>query len=358
MPELPEVESGRHLVETHCTGSSISELLSAEMGGGPRDGQFDDKVYEISETVKGQGDYEALQGLKLLSVGRQGKQLWFMLDGGLSLLFHFGMTGSFVLKGHQIPSYKSFVVNTSEMEWPPKFTKCLIKFSNGEELAFCDPRRLGKIRIRGKNPSEELPISKLAPDPMQWGGKVPETFFRGLAKMTPNIKSVLLDQEKVVSGVGNWVADEVLYQSGIHPSVPCKNLPEATVLLLGNNLMDICRVACECTCSFKSFPEEWLFHTRWGKGKSASHDFHGNLIAFETVGGRTSAIVAAKQKKTFKEGEGAPTEGAKSSKYFAGKKVKEEGEERGDKKGKGKKRAATASTGGGKKSKAVKKEKG
>lgn len=330
MPELPEVESARHLADSHCVGTTISEFLSSELGGGPLDGQWDSKVYEVTEKVKGQSDYEALQGSELVSVGRQGKQLWFILSGKKSLLFHFGMTGSFVLKGREIPSYKSFVVNTSEMEWPPKFTKCLIRFSNGEELAFCDPRRLGKIRIRGANPEQELPISKLAPDPTQWEGSgVPESFIRGIQRMTPNIKSVLLDQEKVVSGVGNWVADEVLYQSGIHPSVPCKSLPEGTVLLLGQKLREICRVACECTCSFTSFPVEWLFHTRWGKGKSASHDYHGNLITFDTVGGRTSAIVSAVQKKTFKEGTGAAPEGARSSKYFSDKQVKQEEAEGG-----------------------------
>ena len=101
-------------------------------------------------------------------------------------------------------------------------------------------------------------------------------------------------------------------------------------------------MACECTCSFTSFPVEWLFHTRWGKGKSASHDYHGNLITFDTVGGRTSAIVSAVQKKTFKEGTGAAPEGARSSKYFSDKQVKQEEAEGegGGEGGKAKKKSA------------------
>ena len=45
------------------------------------------------------------------------------------------------------------------------------------------------------------------------------------------IKAVLLDQERVVCGVGNWVADEVLFQSGIHPSTPAAGLDDAQVCL-------------------------------------------------------------------------------------------------------------------------------
>lgn len=373
MPELPEVESARYLAEKHCLSSVIEKIVTLEMGGGPREGQFDDKVYETEAD-----QYERLEGKKLVSLGRQGKQMYFILTGdagdtSTSLLFHFGMTGSFVIRGEQIPSYKSFVVDTSEMEWPPKFTKCMIRFENGRELAFCDPRRLGKIRIRGPKPEMELPISKLALDPLQWeGGVVPDAFRQKLKSLSTNIKSVLLDQEKVVSGVGNWVADEVLYQTGIHPSVSCSALPNETVTLLGQTLVNICRVACECTCSFKSFPEEWLFHTRWGKGKAVSKDYLGNVITFETVGGRTSAIVTAVQKKTFKNGGSA--EVATSSRYFAeGERtmvkskakveVKEEAEtgaeaepaERAKKgKSKGTKRGAPGA--GAKKSKAVKKE--
>ena len=147
MPELPEVESARMLMEKHCIGSSIAQIDMLETGGGPRSGQFDDKVCDLPID-----SYLALQDSVLQSVHRRGKQLWFKLSGDTSLLWHFGMTGSFVIRGEPIPEYKSFVVNTSEQEWPPKFTKCHVKFSNGKELAFCDPRRLGKITIRGPEP--------------------------------------------------------------------------------------------------------------------------------------------------------------------------------------------------------------
>ena len=47
MPELPEVESARKLVQTHCLGSKIIRFVSNEQGNGPRHGLFDDIIYEI-----------------------------------------------------------------------------------------------------------------------------------------------------------------------------------------------------------------------------------------------------------------------------------------------------------------------
>eukprot|EP00971_Amphidinium_carterae_P328798 6460867-Amphidinium_carterae.1 len=50
------------------------------------------------------------------------------------------------------------------------------------------------------------------------------------------IKGLLLDQEKAVSGVGNWVADEVLYHASIHPAAVSKTLSETQVDALHNAL--------------------------------------------------------------------------------------------------------------------------
>ena len=49
---------------------------------------------------------------------------------------------------------------------------------------------------------------------MMWNKTITD-FVRRMRSFGTNVKSVLLDQEKLVSGVGNWVADEVLYQAGI-----------------------------------------------------------------------------------------------------------------------------------------------
>ncbi|CAN0414038.1 unnamed protein product, partial [Scytosiphon promiscuus] len=82
--------------------------------------------------------------------------------------------------------------------------------SNGTCLALTDPRRLSRVRLRAE-PETSPPISLLGPDPITH--PIPlDVFAAALAKPTAPIKAVLLAQDRVVSGVGNWIADEVCFQ--------------------------------------------------------------------------------------------------------------------------------------------------
>ena len=63
-------------------------------------------------------------------------------EESLSVLFHFGMTGTFVIEGEQIPHYKSFKIQAET--WPPKFSKIEMQLSNGKRVAFTDPRRFAR----------------------------------------------------------------------------------------------------------------------------------------------------------------------------------------------------------------------
>ena len=108
--------------------------------------------------------HDALMKKKIKAVHRKGKQLWFEMEGSdIVILFHFGMTGSFVIENEAAPSYKSFRVRNEH--WPPKFAKLEIIFSNKVKLAFCDPRRLGRIRLRTDpmncSPIKDLGIGKI-----------------------------------------------------------------------------------------------------------------------------------------------------------------------------------------------------
>ena len=174
MPELAEVESSRKFVMKLFANSVVGAVSTLEQGGGPRDGLFDDLVYDVLEDhtklitevadlkpqLSGKNFVDALLNKRLKAVYRKGKQLWFeMEDSEIAILFHFGMTGSFVIENEAAPSYKSFKIQNKI--WPPKFTKLELTFSNGQRLAFCDPRRLGKIRLR-IDPYNCSPIKELA----------------------------------------------------------------------------------------------------------------------------------------------------------------------------------------------------
>jgi formamidopyrimidine-DNA glycosylase len=144
----------------------------------------------------------------------------------------------------------------------------MITFSNGEKLAFCDPRRMGRIRIK-QEPLLSPPISSLAPDPLIDGPLSKEQFVIKLAKCTAPIKSILLDQEKLCCGIGNWVADEVLYQASIHPETPGNVIASCVsdVARLVDTIHSILEQAVEANADDSAFPPDWLFHRRWGKGK-------------------------------------------------------------------------------------------
>merc|ERR1712150_17314 len=79
-------------------------------------------------------------------------------------------------------------------------------------------------------------------------------------------------------------------------------------------LLSVCKKACEVEADYRRFPRSWLFHYRWGKGKSAAAmvEKHGDKdakasyaalpdgspIKFMQVGGRTTAYVPASQGKS------------------------------------------------------------
>lgn len=272
MPELPEVESARRMVEQLCGGCTITRVVAVEQGGGSRHGLFDELVFEDSYSQNNHDEHtikEVLLGKTLERVNRKGKQMWFEFcnPGSPAVLFHFGMTGSFSVKGHEIPTYKSFRVDAQQ--WPPRFTKLLLDFSNGKEVAFSDSRRLGRIRVR-QNPLDTPPISSLAIDPLY--GDIPDatTIQQMLSPISAPIKSVLLDQERLFCGIGNYLADEILYQSRIHPATRAGALTMEHITSMVTAMKSVLQIAVAANADSKDFPADWLFHVRWDKVKSKS----------------------------------------------------------------------------------------
>ena len=215
MPELPEVESARCLVEAHCIGAKVTKVEFNE------DGSFDEKIFK---DVERKAFVSALLNKTLKAAHRRGKHMWWDMSGGAdSPLFHFGMTGAFSIRGKGAMKYKAFVVDTSN--WPPRFAKLVVTFDNGIALAYTDPRRFGRIRLVHGDVTASPPISELGFDPLL---AMPDetTFASHFAKRGGPIKSVLLDQT-IAAGVGNWIADEVLYHSRLHPEQPAKSLTPA-----------------------------------------------------------------------------------------------------------------------------------
>lgn len=283
MPELPEVESARCLVEAHCIGAKVTKVEFNE------DGTYDEKIFK---DIEQKAFISCLKGKTLTAAHRRGKHMWWDMKGGtVSPLFHLGMTGAFSIKEKGAMKYKAFVVDVDN--WPPRFAKLVVTFDNGIALAYTDPRRFGRIRLVPGDVTASPPISELGFDPLL---DMPDeaTFSSRFAKRGGPIKSVLLDQS-IAAGVGNWIADEVLYHSRLHPEQPAKSLSAAQLRDLRDAMEGVIKTACDAGADAERFPDDWLFHHRWGK---VAGKVGGEPIQFITVGGRTTAFVPKRQKKT------------------------------------------------------------
>lgn len=146
------------------------------------------------------------------------------------------------------------------------------------------------------------------------------------------IKALLLDQ-KAISGIGNWVADEVLFYARLHPEQYCNQFSDAQIGTLYEAIRYVCQTAVDKLGEPDELPRDWIFHYRWGKGKNSAGKLpSGETLAFVTVGGRTSCFAPALQKKTGAVAADADVKVEddaveKPAKKGRGKKIKAEDEE-------------------------------
>ncbi len=279
MPELPEVERGRKIAEATAVGRRVVSCV------------VDEKDHIVFDGVDPRMVAEVMTGAKVTAVRRHGKQLWFELDRRPHPLFHFGMTGAFV-----IPNEAPLILESSpkkqDLSWPPRFSKILMKFDDGGELSMINKRRLGRIRLR-EDPVNEPPISELGFDPYLELPKLAD-FKKKLERRTVLLKGLLLDQG-FAAGVGNWIADEVLYQAKLDPRRRVDSLSAEEQKALHGALKMVIHKAVAVDAEKDRFPKNWLFHRRWGKDKDAV-TVAGDAIVHATIAGRTTAWVPAVQK--------------------------------------------------------------
>jgi len=266
MPELPEVENRRRIAERHLLGRTLTRVAAA-----------DDRI--VYHGVLPRTFSRMLSGVRVTGVRRKGKILWLELDRRPWPVFHFGMGGTFQ------------VYETAAQR--PAYWKAELVTSEGTRLAMTNPRRLGRIRLLS-DPLREPPVSLLGPDPLE-AMPSPAAFGELLARRAAPVKAVLLDQS-TLAGVGNWIADEVLYQARVHPARPARDLTPEEVRRLRAKLGAVIRKAVEVDADADRFPRGWLFHHRWGKNPDA-RTARGDPITFTTIAGRTTAWVPEVQRK-------------------------------------------------------------
>ncbi|EME50388.1 hypothetical protein DOTSEDRAFT_165590 [Dothistroma septosporum NZE10] len=299
MPEIGEVARTVHYLRKHLVSRTIKTCVPFD----------DDIVYGKKGGTTAKAFSDALTGKKVTSAGQQGKYFYLTFSSPPHAVLHLGMSGWIKYSTEETGYYKQAKKKDEQEEWPPnpKWTKFLLKCeADGDreavEVAFVDARRLGRIGLVDC-PAEEIrqnsPMKENGPDPVVDKEKVTvEWLGELLGKKRVPVKALLLDQANI-SGVGNWVADEVLYQAKIHPEQYSNTFGNAEIKRLHDALIDVCTTACETLADSSKFPDTWLMKYRWDKGKKDANVLpNGNKITHITVGGRTSAVVPAVQKKT------------------------------------------------------------
>jgi formamidopyrimidine-DNA glycosylase len=183
LPELPEAERARQTLES-VLGRRIASVDDSDT--------YVCRPHQPGEIAS------ALVGHEFVGAHRRGKFLWLDTEDGPSLGLHLGMAGSIALEA------------PDEKPWWDRFS---VEFDDGTRFALRDRRRLGRAVL---NPD----FSHIGPDAAEVDR---DTFRERFARSGMPVKARLLDQG-VISGVGNLLADEILWRSRMSPRRPANDL--------------------------------------------------------------------------------------------------------------------------------------
>jgi formamidopyrimidine-DNA glycosylase len=159
---------------------------------------------------------ERLAGRGVLRVGRIGKFLVTEVEGDLRWIIHLGMSGRLQLSGPADP------------ESP--HTNFVATIESGIELRFVDPRTFGFVAVLTPQEWDASPMVAVGRDALV---DLPsaEELATVLAGRSAAIKALLLDQ-RIVAGIGNIYADEILHRARIRPTRPGGSLTHTEVQAL------------------------------------------------------------------------------------------------------------------------------
>ncbi|KAF2691048.1 putative formamidopyrimidine-DNA glycosylase [Lentithecium fluviatile CBS 122367] len=291
MPEIAEIARIVHYLKKHAVGRTVSAVKTQE----------DAIVYGKVGTSASEFE-KAMTGRKILDAKQQGKYFWLEMDSKPHPLMHFGMSGWMKFSNDDSTYYRP--AKEQAEEWPPRFWKFVLELEGTPvcQVAFVDARRLGRIRLVDAEKEEmrkTSPLKENGPDPViDKDTLTVDWLAKKLRSKKVPVKALLLDQANI-SGIGNWVGDEIMYQARLHPEQYSNTFTDEQVKKLHDAMMYVCDTAVELLADKDKFPEDWLMTHRWSKGKKEAAKLpNGSRITFLKVGGRTSAIVPSVQKKT------------------------------------------------------------
>ena len=288
MPELAEVEFFRKRWALAATGERIVRVLT----------------HDRKRLLRGLNlprFRRALTGATLEFSEARAKQMLFRFRGGVLpeeirrwLGIHLGMSGElFVEQPDYAPGKHDHLVFLT--------AKPGLSGVESHALVFKDPRMFGVVEFH------------LGAEPPRWWTKIapsilsPEFTEEAVAgflnrRARAPIKAVLLMQERF-PGVGNWMADEILWRAAIHPARKAGSVRPTEVRALWRECRRVCRQAlatiagrgdCLPPDLNAHIPRSWLFWHRWEDGGRCPKT--KKPLARATIGGRTTCWSPVRQK--------------------------------------------------------------
>jgi len=207
MPELPEVETIKRVLEKAIIGKTIKNI-------------------EVRKAKIFQGDAREVIGRTIEGIERRGKMLVIKLSGDKALVVHFKLTGQMVwaeekskVKSQKLKVILGHPIPFAGTELPAKTTHVIFEIDGGR-LFYNDLRQFGWIKAIKLDQLDQL--GKLGPEPFDREFTV-EYLQKIFLKTAKPVKLVLMDQEKI-AGIGNIYANEALFEAGILPTRPAKEL--------------------------------------------------------------------------------------------------------------------------------------
>ena len=195
MPELPEVETIKRVIEPQIQGLMIDKVNVKRP---------EVVAYPMADEFCGR-----LTGQTISYMTRRGKFLVIQLNSNDRIILHLRMTGCLLLTPADCPE--------------EKHTHITFSLNNGKELRFSDTRRFGRFWLMKKDEADTYSgIEKLGTEPFD--KLLTSKYLKALlGKRKKAVKECLLDQS-VIAGIGNIYSDEILFTAGIYPARPANSL--------------------------------------------------------------------------------------------------------------------------------------
>jgi formamidopyrimidine-DNA glycosylase len=192
MPELPEVESLRRILVRTAVGRTIVSVRVGEK-------RLRRRVTQDFSSV--------VTGRRIVKLSRRAKYLIVELDGDHVILVHLGMSGSLT---HRQDGFDA-------RDFDPRHDHLEFSLDDGSRLVYNDPRRFGMVRLVERGAlSTTGELKGLGPEPLsrEFNAGYLAAKARG---RTAAIKNLLMDQ-RIVAGIGNIYASEILFRANVRPT--------------------------------------------------------------------------------------------------------------------------------------------